>query len=57
MLKIEEVTIEAGPEKSEFAVLADGEQIFSRLEQRRFPETDELIEICRGIRSVNQPVI
>jgi len=38
------VEIEAGTQKSEFAVFVDGKQIFSRLEQRRYPELDELVE-------------
>jgi len=38
------VEIEAGTQKSEFAVFVDGEQIFSRLEQRRFPELAELVQ-------------
>jgi len=35
-----------GLQKSEFAVLVDEVQVFSRLEQRRFPEADELVAIC-----------
>jgi len=30
-------------------VFVDEVQIFSRLEQRRFPETDELVDICSKI--------
>jgi hypothetical protein len=45
-LKTEAVVIEVGPLKSEFAVLRDGVQIFSRFEQRRYPEADELAAIC-----------
>ncbi|NJD39605.1 MAG: hypothetical protein FIA89_14980 [Geobacter sp.] len=48
-LKTEDVTIEVGPQKSEFAVFVDEVQVFSRLEQRRFPETDELVAICSKI--------
>mgnify|MGYP000848876000 FL=1 len=47
---LEEVTveIERGPKQSELAVLVDGEQIFSRLEQMRYPEARELIAACRS---------
>jgi len=47
---LEEVTveIERGPKQSELAVLVDGEQIFSRLEQMRYPEVRELIALCRN---------
>jgi hypothetical protein len=45
-LKTAVVEIEVGPQKSEFAVFVDEVPVFSRLEQRRFPETDELVEIC-----------
>lgn len=41
--------MEVGPQKSEFAVFVDEVQIFSRLEQRRFPETDELVDIYNKI--------
>ncbi|WP_413818380.1 Rdx family protein [Trichlorobacter sp.] len=43
-----QVTIERGPKQSELAVLVDGEQIFSRLEQMRYPEPRELIAACRA---------
>ena len=43
------MTIAVGPQKSEFAVFVDQVQVFSRLEQRRFPETDELVAICTKI--------
>ena len=47
---LEEVTveIERGPKQSELAVLLDGEQIFSRLEQMRYPTAPELIALCRS---------
>ena len=48
-LKTAEITIEAGPQKSEFAILVDDKEVFSRLEQSRFPETEELLEICNKI--------
>ena len=48
-LKTASVEIEIGPEKSEFAVFVDEVAVFSRLEQRRFPETNELVEICNKI--------
>ena len=41
--------MEIGPQKSEFAVFVDEVAVFSRLEQRRFPETDELVEIYNKI--------
>jgi len=41
--------MEVGPQKSEFAVFVDQVLVFSRLEQRRFPETDELVAICGKI--------
>jgi hypothetical protein len=46
---LEEVTveIERSPKQSELAVLVDGEQIFSRLEQMRYPTVPELIVACR----------
>ena len=40
---------EAGLQKSEFAVFVDDVAVFSRLEQYRFPEVDELITICNKI--------
>ena len=43
-----EVVIERGPKQSELAVLVDGVQIFSRLEQMRYPEAGELIAACRA---------
>jgi len=48
-VKTADVAIEVGPQKSEFAVFVDEVQVFSRLEQRRFPETDELVAICSQI--------
>jgi len=48
-LQAAEVEIEVGPEKSEFAVFVNEVAVFSRLEQYRFPETDELVEICNKI--------
>jgi len=42
------VGIFAGEQKSEFAVIVDGAREFSRLEQRRFPELDDLLAICRS---------
>jgi hypothetical protein len=42
------VETERGPKQSELAVLVDGELIFSRLEQMRYPEARELIAICRS---------
>jgi predicted Rdx family selenoprotein len=46
---LDEVTveIEQGPKRSELAVFVDGEQIFSRFEQMRYPEARELIVACR----------
>jgi hypothetical protein len=41
------VEIIAGEQKSEFAVLINDTQIFSRLEERRFPEFEDLLELCR----------
>jgi len=41
-----EVEIEAGTQKSEFAVFVDGKQRFSRLEQMRYPEAEEIVQIC-----------
>lgn len=43
-----EVAIERGPKQSELAVVVDGVQIFSRLEQMRYPEAGELIAACRA---------
>ena len=48
-MKTATIEIEVGTEKSEFAVFVDEVAVFSRLEQRRFPETDELVEICNKI--------
>ena len=47
---LEEVTveIERGPKQSELAVLVNGEQIFSRLEQMRYPDASELVAACRS---------
>jgi hypothetical protein len=42
-----DVEIFAGEQKSEFAIFVDDVQAFSRLEQRRFPELEDLLEICR----------
>jgi len=42
------VEIERSPKQSELAVLVDGVQIFSRLEQMRYPEAGELIAACRA---------
>lgn len=42
------VEIERGSKQSELAVLVDGEQIFSRLEQMRYPTVPELIVACRS---------
>jgi hypothetical protein len=44
------VEIIAGEQKSEFAVLINDTQIFSRLEERRFPELEDLLELCRRER-------
>lgn len=41
--------MEIGPQKSEFAVFVDEVAVFSRFEQRRFPEADELVEICNKL--------
>lgn len=41
-----EVTIEPGPQKSEFAVFVNGKLMFSRLQQRHYPEPDELVALC-----------
>jgi len=48
-LKAAEVEMEIGPQKSEFAVFVDEVAVFSRFEQRRFPEADELVEICNKL--------
>jgi len=40
--------MERGAKQSEFAVSVDGEQVFSRLESRRFPDAKEIIAICRN---------
>lgn len=42
------MTVEPGKQQSEFAVFFDGERVFSRLEQLRYPETAELIALCRA---------
>jgi hypothetical protein len=44
-----EVTIEVGPSRSEFAVFVDEVVVFSRMEQRRYPEAEELVAICTRI--------
>ncbi len=41
--------LEVGPNKSEFAVFLNDLPIFSRMEQRRYPEADELLEICSNV--------
>jgi len=46
---VSDITIEAGQQKSEFAVFVDDVQVFSRLELYRYPEVDELIDICSKI--------
>lgn len=43
-----EVSFEPGKLQSEFAVFVDDEQIFSRLEQMRYPVTGELVAACRA---------
>jgi len=48
-LQTAEVEIKIGLQKSEFAVFVDEVAVFSRLEQRRFPEADELMGICNRI--------
>jgi selT/selW/selH-like putative selenoprotein len=53
-LKISDVEIEAGQQKSEFAVFVDGVRIFSRLEHGRFPEVAELVVICTKMRKEDQ---
>jgi hypothetical protein len=40
------VEIVAGEQKSEFAILINDKQAFSRLEERRFPELDDLLTLC-----------
>jgi hypothetical protein len=42
-----EIEIVAGEQKSEFAVRIDDRQAFSRLEERRFPELEDLLVLCR----------
>jgi selT/selW/selH-like putative selenoprotein len=42
------IEVTAGPQKSEFAVFLDGAPLFSRLEQRRFPEAEELLNLCHA---------
>jgi selT/selW/selH-like putative selenoprotein len=44
-----EVVIEPGPLKSEFAVFVDGAPVFSRLEQGRYPEEEEMVTKCRTL--------
>jgi predicted Rdx family selenoprotein len=34
--------------KSQFDVISDGKLVFSKEEQGRFPEEDELLELLRG---------
>jgi len=46
MLKTPEVIIEPGPQRSEFAVFVNDKLVFSRLQQRHYPEPDQLIELC-----------
>jgi hypothetical protein len=41
------VEIIAGELKSEFAVLINDAQVFSRLQERRFPELEDVLEFCR----------
>jgi hypothetical protein len=41
------VEIFAGEQQSEFALFVDDVQVFSRLELRRFPELEDLLEACR----------
>lgn len=41
------VEIVAGEQKSEFAIQINDTQVFSRLEERRFPELDDVLELCR----------
>ncbi|NCO51533.1 MAG: hypothetical protein GW875_05495 [Deltaproteobacteria bacterium] len=52
MEKLPEITAEiiAGEQKSEFAILINDTQVFSRLEERRFPELDDVLELCRQER-------
>lgn len=38
----------SGQQKSEFAIHVNEEQKFSRLEERRFPELEDLVEICQA---------
>jgi hypothetical protein len=38
--------IVAGEQKSEFAILLNDKQVFSRLAERRFPELEDLLELC-----------
>jgi selT/selW/selH-like putative selenoprotein len=38
--------IVSGEQKSEFAILINDKQVFSRLEERRFPELEDLLELC-----------
>lgn len=42
------MVVERGSKQSELAVLVDGEVIFSRLEQMRYPAARELIAACRS---------
>jgi hypothetical protein len=43
------IDIEAGPHRSEFAVVVDGSPVFSRLEQRRYPEVEEVVVLLREL--------
>lgn len=43
-----DVTYEPGPKKSEYAVIVDGEVIFSRLTRKRYPEDGEIVSLCKG---------
>jgi len=49
MEKLPGITAEiiAGEQKSEFAIVINDTQVFSRLEERRFPELDDVLEFCR----------
>jgi len=38
-----------GPQRSEFAVVVDGSPVFSRLEQRRYPEVEEIVALLREL--------
>jgi len=43
------IDIEVGPQRSEFAVVVDGSPVFSRLEQRRYPEVEEVAVLLREL--------